>query len=48
MSSLSKRLIMISVLDRVSLTSGIRSCYYSQRKVINYHSNGKVRMKWLK
>ena len=47
-SSLSKRLIMISVLDRVSLTSGIRSCYYSQRKVINYYSNGKVRMKWLK
>ena len=30
---------MISVLDRVSLTSGIRSCYYSQRKVINYYSN---------
>ena len=47
-SSLSKRLIMISVLDRISLTSGIRSCYYSQRKVINYYSNGKVRMKWLK
>ena len=47
-SSLSKRLIMISVLDCVSLTSGIRSCYYSQLKVINYYSNGKVRMKWLK
>ena len=45
---LSKRLIMISVLDRVSLASGIRSCYYSQRKVINYYSKGKVRMKWLK
>ena len=30
------------------LTSGIRSCYYSQQKVINYYSNGKVRMKWLK
>ena len=27
---------------------GIRSCYYSQRKVINYYSNEKVRMKWLK
>ena len=27
---------------------GIRSCYYSQLKVINYYSNGKVRMKWLK
>ena len=25
---------MISVLDRVSLTSGIRSCYYSQQKVM--------------
>ena len=24
---------------------GKRSCYYSQRKVINYYSNGKVRMK---
>ena len=34
---------MISVLDRVSLTSEIRSCYYSQQKVINYSSNG-VRM----
>ena len=43
-----QRLIMISVLDCVSLTSGIRSCYYSELKVINYYSNGKVRMKWLK
>ena len=43
-----QRLIMISVLDRVSLMSGIRSCYYSQRKVINYSSNGKVCMKCLK
>ena len=24
---------MISVLDRVSLTSGIRSCYYSKQRV---------------
>ena len=47
-SNLSKILIMISVLDRVSLTSGIRSCYYSQQKVISYYSNGKVRMKWSK
>ena len=43
-----KRLIMISVLDPVSLMLGIRSCYYCQRKVINYYSNGMVRMKWLK
>ena len=40
--------IHVSVLDRISLTSEIRSCYYSQQKVINYYSNGKVCMKWLK
>ena len=45
---LKQRLIMISVLDRGSLTSGTRSCYYSQQKVISYNSNKKVRMKWLK
>ena len=30
-----QRLILISVLDHVSLTSGIRSCYYSQQRAIS-------------
>ena len=46
-ASLSKRLIMISVLDRISLTSRIRS-YYSEQRVISCYSNGKVHTKWLK
>ena len=35
-----------NMLDHINLTSGIRSCYYSQQRVLNCYSNGKIRMKW--